>query len=499
MRTLEKLLTSVLLLSLAACSYDFPVPPEEEKQFAERADLSKMVFLGGTRFSGVLDAAYSETSMEGSVPNLMLRQANFVSESDIVTPYTSISSSFNVYENSTLNGRLGSYSLFYPDIDTVFFKRKINSGEAFTFSNKNADVQAFVFPGLSLTDFTATNPSNTYLRDFYPSLAAPLIEKVLQANPTFFVLDAGFDEMMNFGLNGAAGNPNLSDIGAFAPNDLMSPELFRNQLEQVVADLLATSAETKGVLLNIPNSLLNLPVFSQVNPNLKAYGTLYGEGAGLFSQLQLFNQKLTEFYRKNPNLPEDQKRDYFQFFSDVPFWGIIAADATLSDIEQDGYVFPKLRPAFSNEYVVYRKENQIRSGYGSNFNSPIPNNSFITRAEANFIKERIVQYNEIIRDVVQNSNGRLALANVGGQLDDLFAGYSRELGNGPEGVTVDGVFYEPLISEFGIISADGLNFNLPGKAIFANTIIDEINWAFGGNLKRLNPNIYAGTKFSLSP
>lgn len=499
MKTLEKILVSVLFLSFTACSYDFPVPPEKEAQFAERADLGKMVFLGGTRFSGVLDGAYSQASTEASVPNMMLRQANFITESQIVVPYTNISSGFNIYENSSLNGTLGRYSLFYPNIDTVLFKRKINSGEAFTFSNQNTDIQAFAFPGLSLLELTTSNSSNTYLNKFYPSHTTPLIEKAVQANPTFFVLDVGFDEIMNFSLNGAAGNPSVSNIAAFMPNDLMSPELFRNLLEQTVAELLATSTDTKGVLLNIPNSLLKLPIFSHVNPNLKSYGRLYGDGDGLFSQLQLFNGKLTEFYREHPNLPEDQKRDYFQFFSDVPFWGIIAADATLSDIEQDGYVFPKLRPAFSNEYVVYRKENQIRSGYGSNFNSPIPDGNFITRTEAKLIQERIAQYNEIIRTVVENSNGRLALANVGGQLDNLFAGYSRELGNDPEGVTVDGVFYEPLISEFGIISADGLNFNLPGKAIFANTIIDEINRSFGGNLKRLNPNIYAGTKFILLP
>ena len=471
--------------------------PEEEAQQAEKADLSNLVFLGGTRFSGAMDGAYSKAAIEGSVPNLMLQNGRFIPENTISVPYSNTSSGFNIYENFGLNGELGEYSLFYPNRDTTYFKRKIESGEPFSFSNSNTDIKSFTFPNLDLSDITSSNPSNVFLQNFYSTLSTSLIAEVIEANPTFFILDAGFDEIMNFSLNGAAGNPNVTDINTFSTNDLLSPQLFREQLEQLVAELLDAGPETKGVLLNIPNTLLKLPIFSKVYPNLKTYGSLSGDGAELSSQIQRFNQNLTEFYSENPNFPDEQKRSYFQFFGDVPFWGIIVADDALSDIEHDGYVFPKVRPAYTNEYLIYRNENEIKSGYGSNFNSPIPDTGFITYAEAELINERIVLYNQIIEDVVATSNGRLSLANVGGQLDNLVAGYDRELGNAPEGMTIDGVFYEPLISEFGMVSADGINLNIPGKAIFANTIIDAINTAFGGNLKKINPNVFAGTEFTL--
>lgn len=487
---------TLFALFLVSCEYEFPTPTEDEVQQAQNADLSKMTFIGGSRFTGTTNGAYTASSANFNLPYLMLRQANQVEENAVVGPTANVSTGFNVYLNSNLSGNIGAYEAFYPSLDTTIFKRRIIAGEGLSFSNQGAtDLQSFSFPGLSLADITAASSNNQYLNSFYPSLNGALTGQIAQTNSTFFVIDAGYEDIINFALNGAAGNADVADLNSLSAGDLPSEALFRTQLEAMVSALI--SSNSKGVLLNIP-SVLQFPVFSRVEFDLTPYidGTQFVSQAR--SQASSLNQKLLAYYAQNPNIPSEDRRPLFDFANDNRGnWGIVNEDPSLADVTYNGEELPKIRHAQNNEYFIYENENALKTGYGSNFNTPVPNTKFITATEAALINQKIAAYNQIIADVVANSNGNLAMADTKAFFDSVYQGYDRVLNNSPEGLTLNGVFYEPLISEFGMFSADGLNLNPAGSALLGNTIVDAINNAFGGNLKRLSPNSLPGTNFQL--
>lgn len=493
-----KLYISISLLSLIliSCEYEFPAPIEEPERGAQSANLANTVFLGGSRFSGLIDGGYSIGTSKYNLPYLILSQNGLIESEAIVGPDASISSGFNVYLNSNLNGALGNYEVFYPSLDTTQFKRRTLNGEALSFNNQGStSLNSFSVPGLGILDVTQDNSSNIYLNELYPALSGNLISIVSQSSPTFIVIDMGFEDILNFSLNGAAGNAEVTDPMLMNPGDLPSEALFQAQLESLVASLV--NSNTKGILLNIP-SILQFPMFSRIKYDLTPYieGTPVRTTAR--SHANSLNAKLLGYYAQNPNTPANERRPLFDFENDNRFnWGIINEDPTLADVTYNGEDLPKIRHALSNEYVIYKNENALRSGYGSSFDNPVSHRDFITAREAQLINNKIAAYNLIIANVAASSGGNIVVADSKALFDGLFAGYDRILNNAPEGTTVDGVFYEPLISNFGMFSSDGLNLNPAGTAIFGNLLIDTINQGFGGNLKRLNPNSLPGTNFQL--
>lgn len=487
---------SLLSLVLISCEYEFPTPPEEPVQGAENADLSNTLFLGGTRFSGVFDGGYSSNTTLYNLPNLILKNGKLVAADAVVGPQPNISSSFNIYLNSSLNGNSGNYEVFFPSLDTTVFKRRVAEGGPLSFSNQGTSIEnAIGLPGLGILDITQSNSANIYLSSFYPSLSGSLMSAVSQSTPSFVIIDAGFEDILNFSLNGAAGNAEVTDPALMNAGDLPSEELFRAELERLVSSLI--SANTKGALLNIP-SILQFPMFSRVEYDLTPYINGKPILSTVRSQANTLNAKLLAYYRQNPNTPDSERRPLFDFAGDnAGNWGIVNEDPTLAEVNYNGEELPKVRHALNNEYFIYKNENALRTGYGARIDNPVPHTSFITAKEATLIKQKIQAYNQIIASVVANSGGNLILVDTQLFFDNLFEGYDRVLNNAPEGTTVDGVFYEPLISDSGMFTADGLNLNPAGTALLGNLIIDSINQGFGGNLKRLNPNSFPGTNFQL--
>ncbi|HEY9117962.1 MAG TPA: hypothetical protein VIN11_09070, partial [Roseivirga sp.] len=497
MKKIINIFLITILVGFTACEYEFPTPPEEVVQSAQNADLTKISFIGGTRFAGLMDGGYTANSVQYSIPNLMLQNGNFIEADATVTPAVSITSGFNVFENATLTGTTGAYKLFYPTADTTQFKRTILDGESLQFENAGStNLQAYAFPGLGLLDITEANTSNIYESAFFTNQSSSLATQIAQSSSTFFVLDAGYEDLLNFSLNGAAGNSSLNDANIFTRGDLLSETLFRSKLEALTNQLLNSDPNAKGVLLNIPN-FLQFPIFSKVRYDLTPFidRTIYVSSAR--SQAASFNSKVLAYNTQNPNTPAADRRPLFDFASDNRGnWGIVIEDPTLADVTYNGEDIPKIRHAKVNEYFIYQNENALRTGYGSQLDEPVPNNKFITNAEEAIINQKIAAYNAIITDVAANSNGRLIVADTKALFDQLFTGYDRFLGNSPEGTTINGVFYEPLISDFGMFSTDGLNLNPAGNAILSNTIVNAINNGFGGNLKGINPNELPGTEFS---
>ena len=489
------------LIALHACGdYTAPEPTASPPQEAADADLSSIIFIGGSRLAGLEDGALSQRSVSFSVAHQLLTSGEFVQNASEVIPFSSSGNGFNIYENTEISGSQGKYIASFTQTDTTSFKRFIASGDALTYANNNAsNLRSFSFPQADVLDFTENNPSNAFVKSFFPSLNEPLADLAAGNSPSFMVFDAGMQDLVNFALNGAEGNAEVTDAGSFQNGDLMSEALFRSKVEELTNTFLNQNPDSKGVLMNIPN-ILNFPMFIKLRFDVTPF--IINNSRAFFSTLRddvdEYNQQLLDFYDQNPGIPSSERRPFMDFGSDSRFnWGITVVDNDLGDVTINGQELPKIRHAKRDEFVLFRLENDLRSGYGSMLNDPVPATGFISNAEASLLQNKIQAYNNILEDIAANSNGKLAIADTDALFEEMFLGFDRFLGNPAQGITVNGVLLEPLISDFGIFSTDGINLNPIGNTLIANVIIEAINTHFTGTVRQIDPNGVPGTDFKI--
>lgn len=495
-----KFYSLIALALIFSCEeYEIPVPPPPAAQTAENADLSSITFVGGSRLAGLEDGAFSQRSVSFSIPHMILTSGEFSNNVTEVIPFSNSLNGFNIYENINLNNDQGKYIASFTQPDTTSFKRFITVGESLNYSNANSsNLRNFSFPKAGLLDLTEANSSNPFINAFFPNITSALIDEIEANSPSFLVIDAGMQDIVNFALNGAEGNTEVNDPNTFQMGDLLTESAFKSKLEELTNTLLNQSNETKGILMNIPD-ILNFPMFIKLSFDLTPYignnNTFLRE---IRDKAEDYNELLAEFYAQNPTIPFSEQRPLLDFAADKRFnWGIIVIDNDLDEVVVNGNQIDKIRQAQRDEYILLRRENELRNGYGSFANDPVPANGFISNREAELIRTRIQAYNTVLAEIAANSNGRLAIANTSELFNELFTGFDRFLGNPAEGIVFDGVLLEPLISEFGIFSVDGINLNPIGNVLIANIIIDALNANFDGSIKRLNPNQVPGTNFQI--
>lgn len=494
------LLIIILVVNISCEPYNAPEPTIQPPQMAENADLSSITFVGGSRLAGLEDGAINQRSVSFSIPHLILSSGEFAEDIPTVIPFSHSTNGFNVYENTNIVGSQGKYLASFTQPDTTSFKRFITTGEALNYTNANTNtLRSFAFAKANVLDFTDINTSNPFINSFYPNLAEPLAQRAATNAPSFLVFDAGMQDIVSYALNGAEGNADVSDVSAFQTGDLLSESVFRAKVEELTAAFLSANPDSKGLLMNIPN-ILNFPMFIKLRFDITPF--IINNSSTFFRELRAdvaaYNQQLLSFYSQNPGVPSSERRPLLDFASDTRFnWGILVEDNDLSDVTINGQEVPKIRQAKWNEFVLFRGENDLSTGYGAQLDRPVSATGFISETEANLILSKIQAYNAILEDIVANSDDRLAIANTDALFEEMFMGLDRFLGNPAQGITVDGVLLEPLINEFGIFSTDGINLNPLGNVLLSNVIIDAINDNFSGTVRHINPNSVPGTDFKI--
>lgn len=495
---------SILLLFtislLYACSeFEFP-EPEPQLNSEVTADFSNIVFIGGIRFSGVLDGALSSQGYEYAVPNLFLKESGFVDQEAVLAPKIISENGFNIYTNPDLNGTDGAFRLFYPQDDTLFFKRETRLGTSLSYENSGAEnLSVFGFPNATLLDITETGLSiNPYTTSFFDN-STSILQRARMTNPTFFIMDLGFDHIFDFAKHGATGNPSVNSIDDFDSGDLLSEDMFREKLQYAVDQMISSNPEAKGLLFNIPD-IFRYPFFTLMPTSINSHAISKKSIRWDAQPLAIsFNQRIFDYYDQNPLVIEDDRRPLLDFdgLDHADRWGLVVEDKKLTDLVYNATPIPKLKQIELSDYVFYQNEQLLWSGYGSLVETPIKEDGYLDLDEAVMIQEKIRAYNAIILDVINNSNGKLAQVNTFQFFEDMFRGYNRLLGNPTEGLNIDGVRLEPLISRDGIFSGDGINMNPVGNVVITNRIIEAINEHFNGNLQKLDPNNVPNTPFGI--
>ncbi|MDX1637616.1 MAG: hypothetical protein R3281_06590 [Balneolaceae bacterium] len=492
-----------------------PVPDMSVTATQGNADFTKYVAIGNSLTAGLMDGALYNDGQEQSIGNLLASRLKIAVEND--------GDSFDSFDQPDINSENG-FNLVVPNPDpetnTVLGRFKLDTsipgpvptqGEPIApFTGDKSALNNFGVPGIVvgqlLTPATGgpQSPQNPAFNPLYQRFASDpgnstILGDAIAAQPTFFTLWIGSNDVLGYALSGAA-NPNL----------LTSQTDFQNQFNAAVGNLMAnTSAD--GLVANIP-PILGLPVFRAVSYDAI---TLDETTAQQLNQgFAGFNAALDAIVANLGHDADDADRRRVSYSAgNNP---ILVIDETLEDLgpkfdqlqaagaisaQQRAQLVPyeQARPLNQGELVLLNAGSLLGTeadgddstedtpigvviplGYNLSDGSLNGDQYYLTLAEQQTIQSRTAAFNTVIAQAVNSNSDRLALYNTNdpqGVLFDIFG-----LDGSAPGITVEGITLQPDFSPNGVFSTDGVHPNPRGNALLVNEMIEAIESKFGSDI-----------------
>lgn len=478
---------------------------------AGTADFSTVVTIGNSLTAGYMDGALYNMSQHYSIGNLLAQNLGVtVGESfSFVQPAINSEDGFNT-------------SVTNPVGSTVFGRFKLDTSIPGPSPTVDGDpiqpytgpsVHNFGVPGIQvaqlLTPLTGgpAAEANPAYNPFYARFAAnpgtsTILGEVVAANPTFFSLWIGNNDVLGYAASGAS-NPAI----------LTADADFTTYYSTVITTLMSnTSAD--GIVTNIP-FLLALPYFravtydnvvldeataAQLNAGLASVNAAIQATAALGTSAEDIAQRLISYKAgKNPILiHDDNLEDLGPKFDMLLGAGAInaAQRAALTPYQQSRPMKggATIAPGVVDNELVTLGAASVLGQLADPANPlsingvvlPLADRYAITAAEYLEIEVKRQTFNAIISNIVSQPGvaERIAYYNTDTDVNgflDIFG-----LSDGVPGITVDGVALAPDFSPNGVLSTDGVHPNPRGNAIVVNRMLDVIEAKFGSTLPRIN-------------
>lgn len=500
----NKLLVAIASIALIACSYQFPENPAIEPVSSTQADFSNTVFVGSSMLSGFMDGSLYNESENFGVSSLIANQINLGSTREFNFPKIESEFGLNTLHQSSSNN-VGRFELRYQDSQSAFVSKLTRNSSGLTAHNESLST----FQGLAIPRFRSVHLNevgtfnNPYATRFSQSLGNnSLVDFAMSQNPSFIVIDPGYEDILGFAIAGGTGSLNpTGDVTSYTQSDATPTHIFEAKLQTALQKLFS-SPNTKGVILNIPD-FIDFPYFQYFRADITPFVSN--------SQLSRNRAYVAEFnkvilaYNLLASTPPNERRPTLDFAEDRRGnWGVVITDNDLPLIQNvaltiDGkdtvVSVPSIRHMTYEDFLLWNMDTQLgQNDLGLPLN-PIPDNKILTKKETLLVKERISAYNEIISRLT-NSTQNLRLVDINQASKKLHEGRNRFLEFEPSGETINGVVLNSTVVENGAFSADGIHFNPRGNAWISNFIISYINSIYGSNIQTLDVNAYRSNYFS---
>ena len=464
------------------------------------ADFSNYVAIGNSLTAGYMDGALYSNGQANSVAAILATSFATTVEGDYTFNQPNINSANGFNTNISPNPNNGiTFGRFKLDTEARVPSPVIN-GEAPTAYSGPA-LNNFGVPGLTvgqLRDPAAVN-NPFYARFASNPGASTVLGDAIDADPTFFSLWIGNNDVLGYATGGAS-NPAV----------LTSNADFETRFTSVITDLM-TNTSAEGVVINIP-SFLGLAFFravpynaiplddataTQLNSGLASVNGAYQalvDNLG-HSQADADRRKINYSAGANSILAIDEDlEDLGPKFDQLQGAGAISADqrAALVPYEQS-------RPLTQGELVVLSAGSVLNTSFVGDATKPVGiviplgfnadgslsgDRFYLTLTEQIEIETSRQTFNGIMAQIVAANSARLTLYDTNsstGAFADLFG-----LSDGVPGITVDGVDLSPDFAPTGVLSTDGIHPNPRGNALIVNEIIATIEAKFGSVLPEIN-------------
>lgn len=504
-----------------------PLPGEEaETGGAGDLDLSKYVAIGNSLTAGYQDGAlYTNGQMTGFPAQLTERfSVSGVGGGAYGFPDINSVNGYSSEVDGTVLGKLildldANNDLALGDVEIV-----AAAGEdtrTTPYAGDKSALTNFGVPGIVLSQLRSTDvgniaaPTHPLFNPYYFRFASDggagtstILGDALAANPTFFTLWIGANDVLGYAAGGGVNDALLTD-----------PAAFGAEYGTVLGTLAATGAH--GVVLNVPPIVIQ-PLFQAVKYNDlaldEANATALNAGLtalndaiqglvtiGQITQTEADARKFTYAAGNNAFMIEDDNATVTTDFG--PLWDILmGAPFNGLTAEERAALEPYriARPIADGELVLLTASpiiNTTPAGFPETalygLTLPLPDKYILTGDEVTKIVTQRATLNGAIDAVFAGIPATIQKYDVQPMFADLMGldaatatglAMSAEAiarADGVIGMVYQGYDYQPDFSPNGLFSNDAIHPNPRGHAIIANEIIDLMNSEFGSSI----PNI----------
>jgi hypothetical protein len=412
-------------------------------------DPTRFVALGGSTTAGFADGALYAEGQEYSVGNILATQFQLVGGGSFLQPLmpsSSVGIGFTGKSKSILGYKTdctGATSLSpIPFIaaggDLVSLGTSVYSSPFNNMGVPGLSSNEMYYPGYGNPANGVGNYNPFFARMASNPATSTVLSDAVAANPTFFSLNIGEQDILNYALNGG-GAAVINPVNGAAGIG------FDGSITTAVTTLSANGA--KGVIGNIPDVTL-YPFFNTIPYN----------GLKLdMATAQLLTNALGQ-------------------------QGMSFTEGNNAFVIQDNSLPLGARQMKPGEYILLSipldsvKCNKMGSLI------PIPERYVLTLEEVANIKAATNSYNGVISQVA--STYGLALADVNTFLKSV-----------KTGVIFNGIGLNANFVSGGTFSLDGIHLNPIGNAMVSNVFIKAINKTFGSTIPQVDATKYRGVKF----
>jgi hypothetical protein len=520
------ILTSVLVIG---CEQEVAelTPPEEVIGEPGSADFTMYVSLGNSLTAGFQGGALFTEGQNNSYPSIMAKQFAEVSENN----------EFNQPDINSVNGYNSTYSnpgggifrgrmiLFDPDgaagpktpvpapAGTPGMPAPYNNVTAADlpqpYAGNKAELNNFGVPGILLAQVltpltggpSSANPAYNplYARFATNPGTSTILGDAIAKNPTFFSFWLGNNDVLGYATTGGSGAVALTD-----------PTAFEAQYTAAITQLLAVSADVKGVVATIPD-VTTIPFFTtvkhnqvvldaatatQLNNGLAGYNAAvdglknpaFGGAFGTAAQLDA--RKVSYAAGNNEILIAD--KDAFDL---GPGFDQLEAVGAINSTQRAQLVpYEQVREAAATDIITLSAGGVLGTGTLPaiiGLTVPLADQYVLLPSEITAVKNRTIAFNNIIKDIVSDNDARLALADINAKFTSVVTFETRIV----DGIPVNATFAPPA----GLFSPDGVHPNNRGSAYIAQIFIEAINAKFGATVPLPSIATYHTTGLPVNP
>jgi hypothetical protein len=514
------------------------------------ADFTKFVAIGNSLTAGYQAGALFTEGQKNSLGAILAQQFATVGGGAFNQPDINSVNGFNTTTTNPPAGSatiLGRIVLFDPDgsgprtagpaalgtpARTVTCPSEVvtpavpGSGNApAAFSGNKAALNNFGVPGIQLIQAIipqtgGPSTGNPAFNPFYQRFASnpgtsTILQDAIAANGSFFMFFLGNNDILGYATTGGSGAiPLTTVVGAPGPGTG-----FEATYQTAIGALLAANPNSKGVVGNIPN-VTNIPFFLTVrfnavtltaeqatalNGGFAGYNTVLDAikaNPGLLalsgsSAANLDARKVTYTTGAGNRILIAEKTTEFPDLG-ATFDALVGIPGGITATQRAGLEpYRRVRQATASDLITL----SAGAVLGSCFNNiptaiigtsvPLADQFVLIPSEIQAILTRTAEFNNVIKAAADNSNNRIALADVNAVFAKLITDRLQII----DGVAVSPSFAPPT----GVFSEDGVHPNNRGSAYLANVFIDAINAKFGATIPRANLSKFSGTLLPINP
>ncbi|MCF8387517.1 MAG: hypothetical protein K9G58_09165 [Bacteroidales bacterium] len=458
----------LILTVLVSCE---PNLKEDFNYSSGKADLSSYVAIGNSLTAGFADAALYTSGQENSFPAILAGQFKLVGGGDFKQPLINTEEGVGISSNGgivTLTTKYklglvedkdcsgqgtGEYSLkpvfVDPDPDPGTLFQQLYAPPLTPGPYNNVGVPGAMIQHLLFNQYGNKNSpfSNPYFVRFASHDTTTVIADAMLANPTFFSLWIGSNDILGSALVGS-------------DNGVTPTEIFAEAYELILDNIFAVNSDLQGILINIPE-IHSIPFFTTISASLPWNGLVLDEEQALM---------LTQIYEQHGH-PE------ISFQAGPNAFVVFDAGSNNYSRTEEGDLFLLTLPT-----------DKIKcEGLGSASTStlspnPIPDMFILDKDEQASINASIQAYNNTINTLAAQYD--LPVLDAFSIMQDF-----------ESGMAFDGISFSTRFIEGGLFSLDAIHLNARGNALLANYMIEAINAHYEANIPQVIVGNYPGIVF----